>query len=244
MWEEIEIDGFTVDVFEPAARVPHGALIYLHGHGGERLRDQPEFTRLLAESGLPVMAPQCGKCWWLDRPVPGFEHELTPMQFVNQRITAAVNERWEIGCPQIGLLGLSMGGQGVLNLAYRHGRRFPCVAAISPTIDFHSIHGRGLEIDQIFETPEAARQETVTLHLHPLNWPKHQFFACDPQDPFWFEGTQRLASKLSSSGVLYESDLLTSHGGHSWTYFNHMARQAIPFLSRSLEKVSHELPRA
>ena len=37
-------------------------------------------------------------------------------------------------------------------------------------------------------------QTTVTLQLHPLNWPRHQWFACDPTDADWFEGVDPIGA--------------------------------------------------
>jgi S-formylglutathione hydrolase len=86
----------------------------------------------------------------------------------------------------------------------------------------------------MFASKEAGRQQTVTLHFHPLNWPKHQFFCCDPQDEYWFEGAERLAMKLSSMGISYERDLTTSAGGHTQAYFERMAQPAFAFLTAYL----------
>ena len=149
-----------------------------------------------------------------------------------------IQQRWQVKTRQIGLTGISMGGQGVLQLAYRHAREFPVVAAISPAVDFHRWYGTGLPLDEMFDSQEHARQETVTLQIHPLNWPRHQLLTCDPVDVDWFEGVERLAMKLSSSGIAFESDLESSHGGHSWEYFNHMAPRVIEFVARNLESVS------
>ena len=238
MWEKVQIDGIDVEVFTPDRPAGTGAIIYLHGYGCEKLSEKPDITSILAEAGLPLLAPQGGRNWWLDLPSSEFKHNLTSMQFVRTRLVQEIEQRWRVTCPRIGLLGVSMGGQGALNLAYRHGRQFPCVAAISPAIDFHLIQGRGFTVDELFDSPEAARQQTVTLHLHPLNWPKYQFFASDPRDELWHEGSERLASKLTSSGIPYEADLTTSHGGHGWTYFTAMFQQAVPFLARSLQQLN------
>ena len=77
--------------------------------------------------------------------------------------------------------------------------------------------------------------------MTPLNWPKHQLLACDPADAEWFEGVERLTMKLSASGVPFESDLETSSGGHSWDYFNSMARRVISFVSDRLEQESRRV---
>ena len=87
----------------------------------------------------------------------------------------------------------------------------------------------------MFESKEAARQAGVVLNLNPLNWPRHQWFCCDPEDTDWFDGAVRLGMKLSSSGILHDRDLDTSAGGHSWGYFNHMAPTAVDFVARKLK---------
>jgi hypothetical protein len=58
----------------------------------------------------------------------------------------------------------------------------------------------------------------------------------------WFEGTQRLASKLYSTGIPFESDFETSHGGHCWEYFNYIAPRVMHYLVESLEQESRRLP--
>ena len=108
------------------------------------------------------------------------------------------------------------------------------MAAIAPAVDFHTWHGYGLSLDQMFPSEESAQQETATLHVHPLNWPKHQFLCCDPADEYWFEGTDRLAMKLSSMGIPCERDLVTSAGGHQWSYFDRMASTALAFIAAHL----------
>ncbi|MCA9029917.1 MAG: hypothetical protein KDA69_03555 [Planctomycetaceae bacterium] len=238
MWQQTNLEGIELDLFEPQQLCGDGAIIYLHGHGGERLSENQEFTRLFEEAQLPVVAPRGGRSWWLDVPSSEFPHELTPVQFIKTKVVEEIQRRWGIEPPAIALLGVSMGGQGVLNIACRDGKRFPCVAALSPAIDFHDIYGRGFEIEDMFSSREEARQHTVTLNLHPLNWPKHQFFASDPQDHQWHPGAERLASKLSSSGILHTADLTTSWGGHGWLYFNAQAEKAITFLKESLQNVN------
>jgi S-formylglutathione hydrolase FrmB len=163
------------------------------------------------------------------------------MQWLRESIIPFIESHWKISTPQIALLGVSMGGQGVLQLAYRYAREFPVVAAISPAVDFHQLYGHGLPLDSMYASAEDARQETVVLNLHPLAWPRRQFFCCDPQDADWFQGCTRLAMKLSSSGIMYERDFETSAGGHSWDYFNHMAPAAIDHIAKGLNSVANEM---
>jgi S-formylglutathione hydrolase len=131
-----------------------------------------------------------------------------------------------------------MGGQGGLQLAYRFPREYPVVAAISPAVDFHNLYGQGLPLDEMFAGKEAARQETATLRIHPLNWPRHQLLVCDPADSRWFEGAERLAGKLWSIGIPFESDLETSAGGHSWQYYQSMAARCVDFLADRLDALA------
>lgn len=218
-------------------------MIFLHDRSLDRLADQDVFTRELDRHRLAVVAPHGGRCWWLDTPCPEFDAGVTPLRWIREMLVPWIQARWNVAPPHIGLLGVGMGGQGVLQLAYRHARQFPVVAAIAPAIDFHNLHGRGGELDEMFPDPEAARQQTVTLHLHPLNWPPHQLFVCDPADPDWYDGCERLASKLVSIGIPFDRDLTTSAGGQSREYTRAMAPRCIEFVARGLESVRAQRPR-
>ena len=130
-----------------------------------------------------------------------------------------------------------MGGQGALRLAYKYPNQFPIVAGISPAIDYQSRFYEGDEtIPQMYADPEAVRQDTATLHIHPLNWPRNQFFCCCPEDERWWESAERLRMKLYSLGVPFECDMETKGGGHGFGYYNIMAERAIGFLAERLEK--------
>ena len=130
-----------------------------------------------------------------------------------------------------------MGGQGALRLAYRRPDLFKVVAAISPAIDFHKRIAEGDEtLLAMFEDEESARQETAILHIHPLNWPKHQFFCCDPADERWWDSVDRLRMKLFSIGVPFEYDLTTTGGGHGFEYYNLMAPKAVKFVYDRLQR--------
>lgn len=238
MWSQHQLKERRLDVFTPESPHTPGAVIYLHGHAGESLVNNDSFTREFEKHGLRVVAPHCGPCWWLDVPSPAFDSSQTPVRYLLDEVVPWIAQRWDVHPPQIALLGVSMGGQGALNLSYRNALRFPIVAALSPAIDFDQIYGRGFGIEDLFPDPESARQETAVLHLHPLNWPKAQFFASDPQDTFWHAGSERLASKLMSSGVPFQSDLQTSHGGHGWNYFNAMAGRAVEHIASALQNLS------
>lgn len=236
-WSEIDIAGKPADVFEPSqpAEEPR-VVLFLHGHGQERLRDNPVFTREFERHGLIAVCPEGKRSWWLDVICEEFDSEITPLAYLRDTVVPFIETEWNVSPPAIGLLGVSMGGQGVLQFAYRQARRFPVVAAISPAMDFHRCFGQGLPLDEMFPSAEDARQETAILKIHPLNWPKHQLLVCDPADEYWFEGAERLALKLHSSGIPFESDFSTSGGGHSWEYFNRMAEPVVEFLAERLDK--------
>lgn len=237
MWDTTVIGGRPAAVYQPGSGPFSAAVIYLHGYGGESLQEHSAFTDVLERVHLPVVCPQGGHSWWLDVPSPEFGSGQTPLSYVRDVVTAWIADRWGIAPPRIGLLGVTMGGQGVLNLSYRHAQTFPVAAALSPALDFHLIHGRGFGVEELFDSAESARQETAVLHLHPLNWPRHQFFCSDPLDQIWHDGSLRLASKLRSSGIPFECDLETSHGGHGWSYFDAMAEKAVTFLAENLNRL-------
>ncbi len=231
-WEQVTIDGKVADVFEPtnlSARPTYGVLFF-HGHGRVTLKDNAEYSQQFDDAGWPVVCPHGERSWWLDRICAEFDEELTPIQYLRESVIPYFKQRWGLVAPSIGLLGISMGGQGALQFAYRFAREFPSVAAISPLIDLQNMYGQGLPLDDMFESAESARQQSVTLQLHPLNWPRNQFLACDPADQQAREGVERLASKLFSSGIPFESDFETTRDGHNWGYFNGMAQKAIDFL--------------
>lgn len=236
MWQSIEIGNKAAEVFRPSRRTSNHAIIYLHAHGEEKISEKPEFTQLFEQYGYPVIAPRGRQSWWLNHVCKDFDETLTPMEYVRTDVVQWIESELGIVAPNLALLGISMGGQGALNIAYRHARTFPVVAAISAAIDFYKAYGQGYPLDAIFESAEEARQQSATLHIHPLNWPRFQFFACDPLDKTWFAGNEILASKLSSSGVAFECDLKTSHGGHHWTYFTSMAPKAMEFIDSSFKK--------
>ena len=243
-WSRAEIDGKQADVYEPAsAAASGGVVLFLHGHSQDTLADGADadgksaaFTAELERHGLRALCPEGRRSWWLDVICSEFDAQVTPLVFLRDRVVPYIAARWNVRPPMIALLGISMGGQGALQLAYRHARDFPVVAAISPAVDFHNLYGSGLALDEMFGNREAARQQTVTLQLHPMSWPRHQLFVCDPADDDWFEGVERLAMKLRSLGVPFESDLKTSAGGHSWDYYNAMAPEVIGFIAERLEQ--------
>jgi S-formylglutathione hydrolase FrmB len=241
-WSQVEIAGKLADVYEPRQPADdRRVVLHLHGHGLTTLKDNPAFSNELEKHGLRAICPHGQRSWWLDVVCSEFDDSMTPLQFLRTQVVPYIRQRWGTQPPGIGLTGISMGGQGALQFAYRYPREFPVVAAISPAVDFHNWHGQGLPLDEMFDSAERARQQTATLQLVPLNWPKHQLLVIDPTDDDWFEGAERLASKLYSMGIPFERDFETSRGGHSWDYFNQMAAPVLAFIADRLEQETRRL---
>lgn len=238
-WTTIDIAGKPADLFHPASSEPSPyAILHLHGHSEVTLKDNPAFTESLQNYHIRCICPHGRRSWWLDRICPEYDPDVTPQSYLLQSVIPWIQENWQVAPPAIGLTGISMGGQGVLQFAYRHARQFPVVAALAPTVDFQNWYGRGLPLDDMFDSPEAARQATAILNLHPLNWPRHQFLACDPTDEEWFDSADKMSMKLYSSGIPHDFDFQTSNGGHSWEYFETMADKLIGWTAEKLDDVS------
>ncbi len=237
-WHTESLDGRRIDLFVPQVdSPPQAAVLFLHGHGRVGLNENPVFSRLFQQHGLVAVCPDGGQSWWLDVVCREFDAEQTPQHWLVNSVVPFIERTFSIATPRIALLGVSMGGQGALQLAFRHASKFPVVAAIAPAVDFYQLYGSGIPLDSMFPDTEAARQASVVLNLHPLAWPRYQFFCCDPADAEWFDGAARLGMKLSSSGILHERDLETSGGGHSWDYFNRMAEKSLNHIDDSLRKI-------
>ncbi len=234
-WSLVEIAGRAVEVFSPAGREPTAAAIFLHGYDEQSFRGREAFERAFADAGLMVVCPPGGRTWWLDRPAEGFD-DVTPAGFVTGPLREWLTSEHGFPATAQGLTGIGMGGAGAVGIAFRHALRWHVVAAMSPDLDFHQWVGQGTPLDRLFSSQEEARQETPILHIHPLNWPRHMLFVCDPADLACFEGTDRLLSKLRSSGIPYESDLTTTAGGHTWDYFDLQAAKVATFLAERLSR--------
>jgi S-formylglutathione hydrolase FrmB len=237
-WSEILIGGHPCDVYRPQTLNPHGfAVMYLHGVHLQRLPNQPPFTAELERYGLPCLAPHTQRSWWTDRICREFDPRLSAERHLLDNVLPWLEDNWQVVPPRLALLGTSMGGQGALRLAYKYPQRFPTVAALSPAIDYQvRFHDPDGVVASMYSDPEAVRQDTALLHIHPLNWPRHQFFCCDPADERWWESADRLRMKLWSLGIPFECELSTTGGGHSFEYYGRMAGRAFAFLWERLEQ--------
>lgn len=242
MWSRVDIAGKTADVFDPpgAAR-PRFALLFLHPIGQETLRDQPVYTRLLEQHRLGCVCPPGDYSWWADKVWSGFDPQLTAEKYLLQDVVPFIRERWQLAPPAIGLFGISMGGQGALRLAFKHPQTFPVVAGIASAVDHYELFGRGLSLDEMYDSKEQCRQDGTLLHIHPSHFPQHILFVIDPTDTDWYRGNDRLHEKLAALGVPHEHDLTTRGGGHTWDYFNGQAERTLRFLVDGLEQQSRRL---
>jgi pimeloyl-ACP methyl ester carboxylesterase len=242
VWTRELIAGKDASIYQPPGSVrPRFAILFLHGVGQERLEGRDAFTRVLDELNLPCICPWGGRCWWVDRPCAEFDPQLTPERHLLDNVLPLFQKRWSLGPRSIGLLGISMGGQGALRLAFKHAGLFPAVAAISAALDYYEIYGRGEPLDELYDSKEQCRQDTALMHVPPYDYPPHIFFAIDPNDTVWYRGNDRLHEKLGALGIAHTCNLSTEAGGHTWDYFNFMADRAIRFLHAGLEQESRRL---
>lgn len=234
-WSTIRIAGKSAEIFSPAD--PQRVLLFLHGYDGVTLRDNPAYSAALQQWQMACVCPHGPRCWWTDVIYAPFDEQQTPLDFLRRDVVDFVRTTWGQEPPCLAVAGVEMGGQGALQLAYRYARQFPVVAAISPKVDFETWYGHGTSLDEMFPDRESARQQTATLHVHPLDWPTHQLLLCDPADHYCLDGVLTLASKLSSTGIPYEYDFSTTQGGYGWQYANAMAQRVVAFLARGLDEV-------
>jgi S-formylglutathione hydrolase FrmB len=238
-WSEVELAGHTCRVFEPAHPSPHQfVVVCLHCSGSAPIGRYAPFISEFERHGLRVLEPVSGRSWWTDRIWHEFDPQISAEAYVLRHVVPHAAESWDTRPPQLALLGISMGGQGALRMAYKYPNMFPTVAAIAPAIDFQKRIDEGIDpgLEQMYRDAEDARQDTALLHIHPLNWPRNQFFCCAPTDHRWHDSAERLQMKLSSLGVPFECDLETDNGGHSYQYFCHMAERALGFIAERLER--------
>jgi S-formylglutathione hydrolase len=242
VWTQVDIDGKAADVYQPSgpARL-RGGILFLHAYDARSLRGQAAFEQRFDELSLACVCPLAPHSWWADRICPVFDPALTPQRWLLESVMPFFEQRWGLSPRAVALLGVSMGGQGALRLAFEFPQTFAVVAALAPAIEYHELYGQGLPLDEMYDSKEQCRQDTVPMHVHPAHQPPHIYFCCDPDDVSWWRGSDRLHEKLAALGVAHEADLTTRAGGHTWGYFNHMADRALRFLHAGLVEESRRL---
>jgi esterase/lipase superfamily enzyme len=239
VWSQVEVGGKHAHVYDQPA--PRFGVLFLHGIGLETLCDAPPFVRMFDELNLVCVSPLGQRCWWGDRVCAEFDAALTPERHLLNNVLPYFKERWNLAPRSIGLLGISMGGQGALRLAFKHPQLFPVVAGISSALDYHDLYGQGTTLDAMYDSKEQCRQDTALMHVPPYNAPPHIYFCIDPADTLWYRGNDRLHEKMTALGVEHTADLSTQAGGHSWDYFNRMAEPALRFVHAGLDQESRRL---
>ncbi len=241
-WSTTMIGSKPAEVYDlPQGTPARSGLLFLHALDEDSLRDHPAFTRHFDALGLVCVCPQGKRTWWADRPCPDFDPHLSAEKYLVQEVVPFFEQRWGLPPRALALLGVSMGGQGALRLAFKHPHLFAVAAALAPTIEYHELYGQGEPLDEMYDSKEQCRQDTVPMHIHPGHYPPHLFFAVDPDDAPWQRGCDRLHEKLVALGIPHECDLTTRGGGHSWQYFYRMADRVMSFLADGLDQQSRRL---
>ena len=242
-WTCYSVAGHSCELFTPPTILEPGRiLLYLHDLQERSPKDFPALYKALASTGLPVLAPRIGRTWCLQHKLDRFDNTLSAENYILGPILDECHRITGATSGGVGLLGCEMGGQAALRLAYRHPDKFPIAAAIAPAIDFHlgMRHGHDWADGELFDTlweifdePEQARQETAILHVHPLNWPRHQWLVSSSNDARWHDGAVRLSSKLIALGIPHTAIL--DENTHE-DLVSAFADDAISFIMKSREE--------
>ncbi len=241
-WNRVSIGGKAADVYQPTgADRPRFSVLFLHDTDLETLRGKTAFTRFFDDWRMTCVCPLAGVSWWVDRVCAAFDAQCSPERHLVASVLPFFQERWQLAPRAIGLLGIGMGGQGALRLAFKYPRLFPVVAALAPALDHHELYGQGTPLDELYDSNEQCRQDTALMHLPPYDAPPHIFFGIDPNDTQWYRGNDRLHEKMNALGVAHTADLDTEAGGHTWAYYEQMAERALRFLHTGLDHESRRL---
>jgi S-formylglutathione hydrolase len=228
-WDRLTVGDKPADIFQPVNR-PRFGVLFLHDLDGKTMRDVPALTQLLDAAGMACICPFGDQSWWTDRLCSVFDSRVTAERHVLDSVLPLFAERCQLGPSAVGLLGIGMGGQGVLRLAFKHPQQFPAVAAIAPSIEYYELYGQGTPLDAMYDSKEQCRQDTALLHLHPSHYPPHIYYCIAPDDP-WYRGCDRLHEKMNALGVPHVADFTSIAG----------IPEAMRFLIRGLETESRRL---
>jgi S-formylglutathione hydrolase len=241
-WTEERVGGHPADWFTPAGtQRPKAVVVFLHGQDQASLQGRRAFEKALDAHALACVCPWGGPGWWADRVCPAFDPKVTPERHLLDRVLPTVQAYWGVGPPKLGLLGIGMGGQGALRLAFKHPRLFPAVAALAAEIEYHQLYGQGTPLDDMYTSKEQCRQDTASLHVHPANYPPHIFFAANQAEPFWFRGNDRLHEKLTALGVEHTAELAPPPAPPGQAFADSLADRAVHFLHLGLTAQSRRL---
>ncbi|MBC21053.1 MAG: esterase [Planctomycetaceae bacterium] len=232
-WTRQDIAGHMCDLYLPAHASNHGySIIYLHDFALQGSMGCIHLTESFEQYGFCVIAPDVKRSWWSDKICLEFDENQSAENYLLESVMPWLAEHWQVVPPRIGLLGTGMGGQASLRFGFKYPDLFPVVAAITPKIDHQSSWWEPESfLDQMYLSEEAVRQDTATLHIHPLYWPRNIWFCSHSS---WLDSAQRLQMKLSALGIPYEAEL--DHTDQTPTeYEKRMADPAVRFLTERLE---------
>jgi len=239
MWEQVIIAGRSADVFTPADR-PRFILVFLPDLDGVTLKDNPAWTSLLEANRMACVCPDGGESWWADRTCPSFDTGRSAESYLLDEAIPSALSKLGLGSNGLALTGVGAGGQGTLRLGFKYPDRFRVVTALEASLDYYELYGRGTAIDEMYPSREHCRQDGAVLHVQPMKWPPHLWFACDPDSP-WLRGNDRLHEKLMALGAPHTIDFSRPACGHSWAYYDRMAPALMHSLVDGLEKESRRL---
>jgi len=236
-WIRFAIGDKPADIFEPSGGRSRFGVLFLHDVDGGTLSCLPALTSVLDLAGAACVCPFGDQAWWADRICPEFDLQLSAERYVLDRVMPFFAERWSLGQKTVSLLGIGMGGQGALRLAFKHPQQFPVVAALAPRIEYSELYGSGTPLDAMYDSKEQCRQDSAILHLHPSSYPPHIYFAIDPADP-WFRGSDRLHEKMNALGVPHQAQFAPWPLGSG---YQTMTEPALHFVIAGLETESRRL---
>lgn len=235
MWTTLDIGGKPADLFAPATGgPPRQAVLFLHDLDGQTLARSAVWTRLLESNQLGCICPQGKQSWWSSKLAADFDPVRSAEAYLLQDVVLFMQQQWHLPDRAVGLCGLGMGGQGALRLAFKQPRKFPVVAGLASALDCYELYGRGTPLDELYDSKEQCRQDTALLHLHPVHYPPHIFYAVSPDERLWYRGNDRLHEKMGALGVPHTFDGSTRAGGTAWQYGEHMAERTLAFLKNGL----------
>ena len=211
-------------------RSSHHRVVLLEDSAAERtsslLAAVDEAAR---DSGLAVDALYRRDCWWTER-----DDDAWPAGDSAAAVVRSLQPH--------ALVGIGVGGQGVLSLAFSAAVEVAAVAAIAPACELGVWYANDLALQRLFNDAEEARQSEAPL-LIPSSPPlRNVLVACDPRDQPCLPSAIRVVSKLSASGIPVESDLLSEVGTSRNDYAACRVGWWMGFLRERLERAAHSLP--
>jgi S-formylglutathione hydrolase len=231
-------------------------LLFLHGgNGSADLLDTvaPIFERLWSEGALAPMVvatPSAGRSFYLDR----FDGAVRWESFLLSEFIPHLIETTGAGRQgrAVALAGVSMGGLGVLRLAFRHPDRFVTVAAIEPGIEESTIWDDVLLRDRVYRDDALMHQlfgnpidPDHFHHNHPRAIAEDNghliaaagldiYFECGDEDVLHLQyGSEALHQQLFAHGIEHEYRLVRG-ANHVGATLPARIADALRFVDRSM----------